>query len=88
MLASLFALCAVIGLFIYNTATAVLMAPIALGTAQQMEVSPYPFAMTIAIVASATFMTPVSSPVNILVLGSATTSLPTLSASGCRSPRW
>ena len=36
MLASLFALCAVIELFISNTATAVLMAPIALGTAQQM----------------------------------------------------
>ena len=69
MLASLFALCAVIGLFISNTATAVLMAPIALGTAQQMGVSPYPFAMTIAIAASAAFMTPVSSPVNTLVLG-------------------
>ncbi|TFF73609.1 SLC13 family permease [Aeromonas taiwanensis] len=69
MLASLFVLCAVIGLFISNTATAVLMAPIALGTAQQMGISPYPFAMTIAIAASAAFMTPVSSPVNTLVLG-------------------
>ncbi|GJA32326.1 SLC13 family permease [Aeromonas caviae] len=69
MLASLFVLCAVIGLFISNTATAVLMAPIALGTAHQMGVSPYPFAMTIAIAASAAFMTPVSSPVNTLVLG-------------------
>ena len=45
------------------------MAPIAHGTAQQMGVSPYPFAMTIAIAASAAFMTPVSSPVNTLVLG-------------------
>ena len=69
LLASLFALCAVLGLFISNTATAVLMAPIALGTAHQMGVSPYPFAMTIAIAASAAFMTPVSSPVNTLVLG-------------------
>ncbi|MDM5092442.1 SLC13 family permease [Aeromonas rivipollensis] len=69
MLASLFVLCAAIGLFISNTATAVLMAPIALGTAQQMGISPYPFAMTIAIAASAAFMTPVSSPVNTLVLG-------------------
>ncbi len=69
MLASLFVLCAVIGLFISNTATAVLMAPIALGTAHQMGMSPYPFAMTIAIAASAAFMTPVSSPVNTLVLG-------------------
>ena len=69
ILACLFAVTAVIGLFISNTATAVLMAPIALGTAQQMGVSPYPFAMTIAIAASAAFMTPVSSPVNTLVLG-------------------
>ncbi|MGE6108880.1 SLC13 family permease [Aeromonas sobria] len=69
MLASLFALTALTGLFISNTATAVLMAPIAIGAAQQMGVSPYPFAMTIAIAASAAFMTPVSSPVNTLVLG-------------------
>jgi di/tricarboxylate transporter len=88
MLASLFALCAVIGLFISNTATAVLMAPIALGTAQQMGVSPYPFAMTIAIAASAAFMTPVSSPVNTLVLGPATTSSWTSCASACPSPCW
>lgn len=69
MVASLFILTAVIGLFISNTATAVLMAPIALGAAQQMQVSPYPLAMTVALAASAAFMTPVSSPVNTLVLG-------------------
>ncbi|EDV9698630.1 SLC13 family permease [Salmonella enterica subsp. enterica serovar Salford] len=65
MLGCLFVLCAVIGLFISNTATAVLMAPIALAAAKSMGVSPYPFAMA----ASAAFMTPVSSPVNTLVLG-------------------
>lgn len=32
-------------------------------------VSPYPFAMVVAMAASAAFMTPVSSPVNTLVLG-------------------
>ncbi|MHA6999926.1 SLC13 family permease [Aeromonas schubertii] len=69
MLASLFVLTALIGLFISNTATAVLMAPIALGAAQQMGVSPYPLVMTVAIAASAAFMTPVSSPVNTLVMG-------------------
>ncbi|WP_197017165.1 anion permease [Pseudoxanthomonas suwonensis] len=31
--------------------------------------SPYPFAMTVALAASAAFMTPVSSPVNALVVG-------------------
>ncbi|VTR48942.1 transporter, divalent anion:Na+ symporter (DASS) family [Serratia fonticola] len=69
MLACLFVLCATIGLFISNTATAVLMAPIAIAAAREMGVSPYPFAMIIAIAASAAFMTPVSSPVNTLVLG-------------------
>ncbi len=69
MMTGLFLLTAVIGLFVSNTATAVLMAPIAIGAAEQMGVAPYPFAMTVAIAASAAFMTPVSSPVNTLVLG-------------------
>ncbi|EPY5085434.1 SLC13 family permease [Klebsiella variicola] len=69
MLGCLFVMCAAIGLFISNTATAVLMAPIALAAAKPMGVSPYPFAMVVAMAASAAFMTPVSSPVNTLVLG-------------------
>ena len=69
MLGCLFMMCAAIGLFISNTATAVLMAPIALAAAKSMGVSPYPFAMVVAMAASGAFMTPVSSPVNTLVLG-------------------
>ncbi|HHI2561754.1 TPA: SLC13 family permease [Klebsiella pneumoniae] len=69
MLGCLFMMCAAIGLFISNTATAVLMAPIALAAAKSMGVSPYPFAMVVAMATSAAFMTPVSSPVNTLVLG-------------------
>ena len=42
MLGCLFVMCAAIGLFISNTATAVLMAPIALAAAKSMGVSPYP----------------------------------------------
>ena len=72
MLGCLFMMCAAIGLFISNTATAVLMAPIALAAAKSMGVSPYPFAMVVAMAASAAFMTPVSSPVNTLVLGPGT----------------
>lgn len=68
MLVCLFILCASIGLFISNTATAVLMAPIAIAAANQMHVSPLPFAMVIGVAASAAFMTPVSSPVNTLIL--------------------
>lgn len=69
LLASMFLLTAAIGLFISNTATAVLMAPIAIATANQIGASPYPFAMVVAVAASAAFMTPISSPVNTLVLG-------------------
>ena len=68
LLAALFALTSLIGLFVSNTATAVLMAPIALTAAQALGVSPHPFAMTVALASSAAFMTPVSSPVNTLVM--------------------
>jgi len=69
VLACLFAVTAVLGLFISNTATAVLMAPVALAISHELGASPYPFAMTVALAASAAFMTPISSPVNTLVVG-------------------
>jgi di/tricarboxylate transporter len=69
LLAALFAVTALLGLFISNTATAVLMAPVAIAVAAETGLSPYPFAMTVALAASAAFMTPVSSPVNTLVVG-------------------
>ena len=68
VLATLFAITAVLGMFISNTATAVLMAPVALAVAHELHVSPYPFAMIVALAASTAFMTPVSSPVNTLVV--------------------
>ena len=68
VLVTLFVITAVLGMFISNTATAVLMAPVALAVAQDMGVSPYPFAMIVALAASTAFMTPVSSPVNTLVV--------------------
>lgn len=68
LMAGLFVLTAVLGAFVSNTATAVLMAPIAIGAAQLLDVDPHPFLMTVALAASAAFMTPVSSPVNTLVV--------------------
>ncbi len=68
LLAALFVVTALIGLFVSNTATAVLMAPIALTVAHSLGASPYPFVMTVALAASTAFMTPISSPVNTLVL--------------------
>jgi di/tricarboxylate transporter len=68
VLASLFAVTAILGLFISNTATAVLMAPVAIAVSDELGASPYPFAMIVALGASTAFMTPVSSPVNTLVV--------------------
>lgn len=68
ILATLFAITALLGMFISNTATAVLMAPIAISIAEDLNASPYPFAMIVALAASTAFMTPVSSPVNTLVV--------------------
>lgn len=68
VLAALFAITAGLGLFISNTATAVLMAPVAIAIAKDMGASPYPFAMIVALAASTAFMTPISSPVCTLVV--------------------
>ncbi|MFN8643369.1 MAG: SLC13 family permease [Candidatus Binatia bacterium] len=68
-LASVFAITALLGMFVSNTATAVLMAPVALAIADELRASPYPFAMIVALAASTAFMTPISSPVNTLVVG-------------------
>ena len=68
VLAALFVITAMLGMFISNTATAVLMAPVALSIAANLGYSPYPFAMIVALAASTAFMTPVSSPVNTLVV--------------------
>jgi len=68
VLATLFVITALLGMFISNTATAVLMAPVALAVANELGASPYPFAMIVALAASTAFMTPVSSPVNTLVV--------------------
>jgi di/tricarboxylate transporter len=68
VLASLFMMTALLGIFMSNTATAVLMAPVALAVAKHLHASPYPFAMIVALAASTAFMTPVSSPVNTLVV--------------------
>jgi di/tricarboxylate transporter len=69
VLGTLFIATAGIGLFISNTATAVLMAPVALAMANELGASPHPFAMIVALAASTAFMTPISSPVNTLVVG-------------------
>lgn len=68
MLTVLFFLTATLGLVLSNTASAVLVAPIAITAANALEVSPYPFAVAVVIAASAAFVTPISTPVVTLVV--------------------
>jgi len=67
MLTVLFLITALVSLFVSNTATAVLMAPVAIGAASDLGVSAHAFAVTVAVACSCAFVTPVSSPVNTLV---------------------
>jgi len=69
LLLGIFLLTSALGQFISNTATAVLVAPVAIGAAVELAVSPYPVMMTVAVAASTSFATPVASPVNLLVIG-------------------
>jgi di/tricarboxylate transporter len=68
MLVVVFLVTALVGLFVSNSATAVLIGPIAIDAAQTLHVSPYAFAMTVSIACCAAYVTPVSSPVNMLVM--------------------
>ncbi|WP_150659836.1 SLC13 family permease [Pandoraea sputorum] len=67
MLAAVFALTLMIGTVISSTPTAVLMAPVAITMAEHMGRSPYPFAITVAIAASAAYLSPIATPVSALV---------------------
>ena len=55
-------------MFISNTATAVLLAPIALHSAQQIGVDPTPFLFAVTVAASLCFASPFSTPPNALVM--------------------
>jgi di/tricarboxylate transporter len=68
LMTGLFFITAGLSLFLSNTASAVLMAPVAIHAARVLGVSPYPFAVVVLIAASAGFATPISSPVVTLVV--------------------
>lgn len=55
-------------MFISNTATAVLLAPIAMQSATQIGVSPVPFLFAVTLGASMCFASPFSTPPNALVM--------------------
>ncbi len=69
LLAGLFVLTSVFTQVLSNTATTVIVAPIALAAAESLGVSPRPLLMAVAVAASMAFATPVASPTNTLVMG-------------------
>ena len=68
LLAGVYLCTSVLTLFISNTATTVLFAPIALQVAESSQVSPYPFLMAVTVAASMCFASPFSTPSNVMVM--------------------
>jgi di/tricarboxylate transporter len=69
MMAGFFLLAALASQVMPNPAVAVLLAPIALSTASDLNISPYPLMMAVAVSASAAFLSPVGHAANVLVMG-------------------
>ena len=68
LLAGIYAVTSLMTIFISNTVTAVLMAPIALQCAMQIGVSPVPFMFAVTVAASMCLASPFSTPPNALVM--------------------
>jgi len=68
VMAGLYITTSLFGVFISNTATAVLFLPVAILAAGEVGVSPLPFVMAVTYAASMSFATPVSTPPNAMVM--------------------
>lgn len=60
---------AILGQLISNMATVLIVAPIAMSIAAELQVSPLPLLMGVAVVGAAAFLTPVATPANTMILG-------------------
>jgi len=68
LLAGIYFTTSLLTMFLSNTATAVLMAPIALTSATELGLSPYPFLFAVTLGASMCFASPFATPPNALVM--------------------
>lgn len=69
LLAGMFLITSALSQVISNTATTVLVAPLALQAALASGISPYPLMMMVVVGASTAFLTPIGTPTNLLVMG-------------------
>ncbi|WP_214467832.1 SLC13 family permease [Microbacterium flavescens] len=67
-LAALCVLTVVLGQLISNTATVLIVAPIAVSVAASLDLSVQPFMMALTVAAAASFLTPIATPVNLMVM--------------------
>ena len=71
LLLALFVVTVIFGQLISNTATALVMIPIAVSAAASLEISPRPVLMSLCVAAAVAFLTPVATPANMMVMGPA-----------------
>ncbi len=69
LLIGLFLITAILGQLISNMATALIVIPIAAAAALDLGVSVQPVLMSVTVAAAASFLTPVATPVNMMVMG-------------------
>ncbi len=68
LLVGLFLLVGVLGQLISNTATALIVIPIAVSAAAELDVSARPVLMAVNVAATAALLTPVATPANMMVM--------------------
>jgi di/tricarboxylate transporter len=68
LLLGLFVLTAVLGQLISNMATALIVFPVALSAARDLDVSARPVLMCVTVSAAAALLTPVATPANLMVM--------------------
>ncbi|MFZ4669835.1 MAG: SLC13 family permease [Microthrixaceae bacterium] len=71
LLIALFVITVVFGQLISNTATALVMIPIAVSAADQLDISARPVLMSVCVAAAVAFLTPVATPANMMIMGPA-----------------
>ena len=81
LLAALFALTLALGQVVSNTATVLVVTPIAVAAAQDAGVGVAPVLMVVAVAGAASFLTPIATPANMIVMGPAGTGSATTGSS-------